>query len=50
MLHPDVVLRGDFAPATATVRVQGAAAVAKLARSYAAPLTVAAHASRSGPA
>lgn len=37
VLHPDVVLRGDFGPATATVRVQGAAAVAKLARSYAGP-------------
>ncbi|KLO30294.1 sigma-70 family RNA polymerase sigma factor [Mycobacterium haemophilum] len=38
VLHPDVVLRGDLGPGTAGVRaVQGASAVAKLARSYALP-------------
>lgn len=37
MLHPDVVLRGDFGPNTPQFRAQGAATVAKLARSYAGP-------------
>ncbi len=37
VLDPDVVLRGDFSPATAGFRAEGAAAVAKLARSYAGP-------------
>ena len=37
MLHPDVVLRGDFGPEVAGFRADGAASVAKLARSYAAP-------------
>jgi RNA polymerase sigma-70 factor, ECF subfamily len=36
-LNPDVVLRGDFSPRAAMVRAEGAAAVAKLARSYAGP-------------
>ncbi|HET7075740.1 MAG TPA: sigma-70 family RNA polymerase sigma factor [Mycobacterium sp.] len=34
VLHPDVVLRGDFGP-DAVFRTEGASAVAKLARSYA---------------
>ncbi|HTY34976.1 sigma-70 family RNA polymerase sigma factor [Mycobacterium sp.] len=37
VLHPDVVLRGDFGRGTAGFRAEGAASVAKLARSYAAP-------------
>lgn len=37
VLDPDVVLRGDFGPAAAGFRTQGAAQVAKLARGYAAP-------------
>jgi RNA polymerase sigma factor (sigma-70 family) len=37
VLHPDVVLRGDFGPEVAGFRADGAASVAKLARSYAAP-------------
>lgn len=37
VLHPDVVLRGDFGPNTPRFRAQGAATVAKLARSYAGP-------------
>jgi RNA polymerase sigma factor (sigma-70 family) len=37
VLHPDVVLRGDFGPDSAGFRAEGAAAVAKLARNYAAP-------------
>ncbi|MCV7076778.1 sigma-70 family RNA polymerase sigma factor [Mycobacterium szulgai] len=37
VLHPDVVLRGDFGPPAAGFRAEGAAAVAKLARSYAGP-------------
>lgn len=37
VLHPDVVLRGDFGPDSAGFRAAGAAAVAKLARNYAAP-------------
>jgi RNA polymerase sigma-70 factor (ECF subfamily) len=37
VLHPDVVLRGDFGPSAAGFRAEGAAAVAKLARSYAGP-------------
>ncbi len=35
VLHPEVVLRGDFGPAAAGFRAQGAASVARLARSYA---------------
>ena len=35
VLHPDVVLRGDFGRGTAGFRAAGAASVAKLARSYA---------------
>ncbi len=37
VLHPDVVLRGDFGPAAAAFRAEGASSVARLARSYAAP-------------
>ncbi|MCV7199483.1 sigma-70 family RNA polymerase sigma factor [Mycobacterium angelicum] len=37
VLHPDVVLRGDFGPPAAGFRAEGAASVAKLARSYAGP-------------
>lgn len=37
VLHPEVVLRGDFGPAAAGFRAQGAASVARLARSYAGP-------------
>jgi RNA polymerase sigma factor (sigma-70 family) len=37
VLHPDVVLRGDFGPDTAVFRAEGASSVAKLARSYAGP-------------
>jgi RNA polymerase sigma factor (sigma-70 family) len=37
VLDPDVVLRGDFGPGAAGFRAQGAASVAELARSYAAP-------------
>ncbi|MGE2817276.1 sigma-70 family RNA polymerase sigma factor [Mycobacterium heidelbergense] len=37
VLHPDVVLRGDFGAGTARFRADGAASVAKLARSYAGP-------------
>jgi RNA polymerase sigma factor (sigma-70 family) len=37
VLHPDVVLRGDFGPGTAGFRAKGASSVAKLARSYAGP-------------
>ena len=37
VLHPDVVLRGDFGAGTAGFRAEGATAVAKLARSYAVP-------------
>jgi RNA polymerase sigma-70 factor (ECF subfamily) len=37
VLHPDVVLRGDFGAAAAGYRAQGAASVAELARSYAGP-------------
>ena len=37
VLHPDVVLRGDFGHGTAGFRTQGASSVAKLARSYAGP-------------
>jgi RNA polymerase sigma-70 factor (ECF subfamily) len=37
VLHPDVVLRGDFGPDAAGFRAEGAASVAKLARSYAGP-------------
>ncbi|OBG36085.1 RNA polymerase subunit sigma-70 [Mycobacterium alsense] len=37
VLDPDVVLRGDFGPAAAPFRAEGAAAVAKLARGYAGP-------------
>lgn len=36
VLHPDVLLRGDFGPGT-PLRAEGAAAVAKLAGSYAGP-------------
>ncbi len=36
-LDPGVVLRGDFGPGAAVVRAEGAASVAKLARSYAGP-------------
>jgi RNA polymerase sigma factor (sigma-70 family) len=35
VLDPDVVLRGDFGPSVKVFRAEGAAAVAKLARSYA---------------
>jgi len=37
VLDPDVVLRGDFGPAAPTFHTEGAASVAKLARSYAGP-------------
>jgi RNA polymerase sigma factor (sigma-70 family) len=37
VLHPDVVLRGDFSAEAAGFRANGAASVAKLARSYAGP-------------
>lgn len=37
VLHPDVVLRGDFGRAAAVFRAEGAASVAKLARGYAGP-------------
>ena len=37
VLHPDVVLRGDFGGGAAGFRAEGAASVAKLARSYAGP-------------
>ncbi|OBF62738.1 RNA polymerase subunit sigma-70 [Mycobacterium sp. 852002-50816_SCH5313054-b] len=37
VLHPDVVLRGDFGRGAAVFRTEGAASVAKLARGYAAP-------------
>jgi RNA polymerase sigma factor (sigma-70 family) len=37
VLHPDVVLRGDFGPDTAGFRAEGASSVAKLARRYAGP-------------
>ncbi|MGO9927029.1 MAG: sigma-70 family RNA polymerase sigma factor [Mycobacterium sp.] len=37
VLHPDVVLRGDFGPAAAAFRAEGASSVARLARSYEAP-------------
>lgn len=37
VLHPDAVLRGDFGADAAGFRAQGAASVAKLARSYAGP-------------
>lgn len=37
VLHPEVVLRGDFGPAAAGFRAEGAASVARLARSYAEP-------------
>lgn len=37
VLHPEVVLRGDFGTAAAGFRAQGAASVAKLARGYAGP-------------
>jgi RNA polymerase sigma factor (sigma-70 family) len=37
VLHPDVVLRGDFSAEAAGFRADGAASVAKLARSYAGP-------------
>jgi ketosteroid isomerase-like protein len=37
VLHPDVVLRGDFGAATAVFRAEGASAVAELARGYAGP-------------
>jgi RNA polymerase sigma-70 factor (ECF subfamily) len=37
VLHPDVVLRGDFGRGAAGFRAEGAASVARLARSYAAP-------------
>lgn len=37
VLHPDVVLRGDFGRGTAGFRTQGASAVARLARAYAGP-------------
>ena len=37
VLHPDVVLRGDFGPHAPGFRAQGAATVARLARGYAAP-------------
>ncbi|MGD1237902.1 sigma-70 family RNA polymerase sigma factor [Mycobacterium seoulense] len=37
VLHPDVVLRGDFGHGTPGFRTEGASAVAKLARGYASP-------------
>lgn len=37
VLHPDVVLRGDFGAGTAGFRAEGAAEVAELARGYAGP-------------
>ncbi|OBH56657.1 sigma-70 family RNA polymerase sigma factor [Mycobacterium sp. E2479] len=37
VLHPDVVLRGDFGADTAVFRAEGASSVAQLARSYAGP-------------
>jgi RNA polymerase sigma factor (sigma-70 family) len=37
VLHPDVVLRGDFGRGAAGFRAEGAASVAKLARGYAGP-------------
>jgi RNA polymerase sigma factor (sigma-70 family) len=37
VLHPDVVLRGDFGPAASPFHTAGAESVAKLARSYAGP-------------
>jgi len=37
VLDPDVVLRGDFGPGAVVFRAEGAASVAKLARSYAGP-------------
>ena len=37
VLHPDVVLRGDFGPAAPAFHTEGAGSVAKLARSYAGP-------------
>ena len=37
VLHPDVLLRGDFGPATATFRAEGATPVARLAAGYAGP-------------
>jgi len=37
VLHPDVVLRGDFGPHAPGFRAEGAATVTKLARGYAAP-------------
>ncbi|CAM4380641.1 RNA polymerase sigma factor SigJ [Mycobacterium basiliense] len=37
VLHPDVVLRGDFGPNTRGFRAQGASSVARLAESYAGP-------------
>jgi RNA polymerase sigma-70 factor (ECF subfamily) len=37
VLHPDVVLRGDFGRGATAFRAEGAASVAKLARSYAGP-------------
>ena len=37
VLDPDVVLRGDFGPSAGVIRAEGAASVAGLARSYAAP-------------
>jgi RNA polymerase sigma factor (sigma-70 family) len=37
VLHPDVVLRGDFGSGAGLVRAEGASSVAKLARGYAGP-------------
>ncbi|MGB8388625.1 sigma-70 family RNA polymerase sigma factor [Mycobacterium sp.] len=37
VLHPDVVLRGDFGPGVAMYRAEGASSVAELARGYAGP-------------
>jgi RNA polymerase sigma factor (sigma-70 family) len=37
VLHPDVLLRGDFGPGTAVTRIGGASSVARVARSYAGP-------------
>jgi RNA polymerase sigma factor (sigma-70 family) len=37
VLHPDVVLRGDFGSGAGLFRTEGASSVAKLARGYAAP-------------
>ncbi|CDO89616.1 sigma-70 family RNA polymerase sigma factor [Mycobacterium triplex] len=37
VLHPDVVLRGDFGSGTALFRAEGASSVARLARGYAGP-------------